>query len=139
MRQNWFSRFASYKNLWKFSFQNFLMGFRTQTSTTFDLLDHKLSENFGYIFLGSKWLHFILEWLHFFRNGYIFLGIIFFQNGYILVPHQKFWKFFGKNSRYTNLKSCFSKKVWNPNFWCSKYQLLIFLDPGLLSRFSISD
>ena len=35
-------------------FQNFLNGFRTQTSITFDLLDHKLSENFGYIFFRIK-------------------------------------------------------------------------------------
>ena len=78
-------------------FQNFLNGFRTQTSTTFDLLDHKLSENFGYIFFRIQMASFYLGMATFFLGmatlflgwATFFLRIIFFQNGYILVPHRK--------------------------------------------------
>ena len=50
------------------------MGFKTQTSTTIDLLDHKLSKNFGFIFR-NKMATFYLE------MASLFLGLAtFFRN-----------------------------------------------------------
>ena len=84
----------------KFFFSKFSQWDFLKTSTTFDLLDHKLSENFGYISFRIQMATFYLGMATFFLGmatlflglATFFLGIIFFQNGYILVPHHQFCK-----------------------------------------------
>ena len=69
---------------------------------------------------------------------YLCLWTTYFENRYsnCTTVDRKIWEFFWKKTLW---KKTLDTLIWNPVFLkrnpCSKYQLLIFLYPGLLSRF----